>query len=219
MDLGNVATDLFNQYRIFQQIHPHLSAILNTEAVFVSGDAVSQIIVDRKINPKKLGYTAALSTVYGLAFEGLMETGNLVGKVIDNVIARAALGPNLFGNAYNTFFFVNNTVGEKTGYNIIELLKQYKKILIPEDKTKSWRENFVEEYWNNVPKKQYLNSVIGTLTFWNIFWASNYYFVPEELQLPIALGTGLIWNSMLTSWSLRGGRRIANQEKGSSTLI
>lgn len=189
--------------------------MLTSEFILLTSDASSQLIKDKKLNPKKLAFTAKLAPLYGLCLEGLLETGNMVGKYIsDNSIAKSALGPNLFGNIYNLFFFSNNTIGEKTNYSMKELIKTYYATI--KDTTISAKEKFLNTIWNNVPKAPYYFAVGATLTFWNAFQAVNYEYVSDELRAPATLGLSLFWTLGLTYASLIGARRIAKEQKSLS---
>ncbi|MGV8151197.1 MAG: Mpv17/PMP22 family protein [Candidatus Woesearchaeota archaeon] len=212
MELTTTVKELFDIYQNFQQAHPHIGTMLTSEVILLTADAGSQLISDKKLNKKKLAFTAQLAPIYGLSLEGLMETGNLVGEYIYNhSIAKSALGPNLFGNIYNIFFFANNTIGEKNNYSIKELLKTYYNTI--KDKTTSVKEKFVNTLWNNVPKKAYTAAVVLTLTFWNVFQTLNYEYIPEELRSPATLGVSLFWTLGLTYHSLIGSRKIAKEQK------
>ncbi|RJQ15785.1 hypothetical protein C4573_06560 [Candidatus Woesearchaeota archaeon] len=206
----NLAMHVLDAYQRFQETHSHIANMLAAEFMFVSGDLISQKVLNKKINPRKLVYTATLAPFYGLCLEGLMETGNLVGKYIsNNPILKAALGPNLWGNAFNTFFFSNNTLGEKTNYSIPELLKNYARIFSPSEirKNKFWG-NVRDKYWNNISFSEYKKTVIATLTGWNIFQAFNYYAIPESLRTSTTLIVGTIWTSVMTAWSSKGASNI-----------
>jgi hypothetical protein len=216
VDLTTIAKDLFEQYQNFQKIHPHIGTMLATEAILLTSDASSQLIRDKKINTKKLGFTATLAPIYSLCLEGLLETGNLVGEYIsNNSIIKSALGPNLIGNVYNMFFFANNTIGEKNDYSIKEFIKTYYNAIT--DNAKSITERFKETIWNNVPKNAYMLAVGLTLTFWNAFQSVNYEYVPNELRAPATLGVSLLWSIGITYASLIGARKIAKTQE--HTLI
>lgn len=212
MDLATTAKELFDIYQNFQQAHPHIGTMLTSEFILLTADASSQLIKDKKLNAKKLKFTAKLAPLYGLCLEGLLETGNMVGEYISNSsLAKSALGPNLFGNIYNLFFFANNTIGEKTDYSITKLLKTYYAAL--KDKTTSVKDKFLNIVWDNVPKAPYYFAVGATLTFWNAFQTINYEYVPEELRTPATLALSLFWTLGLTYTSLIGGRKIAREQK------
>ncbi len=214
MDLVNIVVE---GYREFQQHHPLILAMATAEVTFTVADAISQFIEDRKIDLKKLKYTAALAPVYGLAVEGLIGTGNLVGEYIsDHPMAKSALGPNFWGLAYNTFFFVNGTIGEKTDYNPVELAKHYARVFSGDGNM--W-ENFKDNYLANVPGKEFVYSAIGTLTFWNAYMAVNFAYIPEEIQTPLALTVNIAWTTALSLWSLRGRKDVVAKELGNYANI
>ncbi len=202
--------DGFEGYKQFQQAHPLIGAVLAAEATFLAADVISQKITGGEVDFKKLKYTAALAPIYGLAIEGLIKTGDFPEILgIENPFVKAALGPNLWGLAYNTFFFVNNTVGEKTGYKPTELVKHYANLFSGEETR--WQ-NFKDNYWANVPKKEFVKSAVGSVTFWNVFMGVSYTFVPKELQTPLALVTNIGWTTLLSTWSLKGRRDLVSQE-------
>ena len=125
-----------------------------------------------------------------------MQSGELVGNNISsNPLIKSALGPNLWGNLYNSFFFVNNTVGEKNNYDVRKLIDNYLDMFAKKEKDKSFScefiDNFKDKYLNNVPVKEFMYSVAGTVTFWNAFQWYNYSSVPEEMRTPAALGVGI----------------------------
>ncbi|MFA6072817.1 MAG: hypothetical protein WC758_01780 [Candidatus Woesearchaeota archaeon] len=209
MDLVTTTKDLFESYQTFQQIHPHIGTMLTSEFIFLTSDASSQLIKDKKLNFRKLKFTAALAPIYGLCLEGLLETGNLVETYIsNNPLIKSALGPNLFGNIYNLFFFANNTIGEKHNYSLTDLTKTYYTAI---KDTTTAKEKFTNLIWNNVPKNPYYISVAGTLTFWNAFQTLSYEYLPKELHAPAILGVSLFWTLGLTYASLIGSRKLAKK--------
>lgn len=212
MDLTTIVHQTFELYRDFQAQYPLLGSILIAEITYPVGDVASQLIADRKVDWNKVKYTAVLSPLYGLGIHGLMKTGDLVGDhLIDHPLAKAALGPNLWGNLYNCFFFVNNTVGERVGYRLKKLGDYYKSLLLDgtslKERWRNWRENF----FGNVPCDEYGKSVLSTLTAWNVFQYCNYAYVSDEMQTPAVLGAGLLWVVLLSLWSLKGGRKIVGK--------
>lgn len=206
MDIGNTINTLFESYKAFRNTQPILSSMVTAEAAYSLGDIVSQLIVDKKVDWKKVRYTATLAPLYGICIEGLIQTGEFVGNHIsENPLAKAALGPNLWGNLFNTFFFVNNTVGERTGYSIKKLLKNYIGIF---SNIKKLGSNFKENYIDNIPGKEYAYSVAATLTAWNVILYFNYDLVPYEMRTPATLAVGFMWPAIVSLWSLKGRRKI-----------
>ncbi|HIG93837.1 MAG: hypothetical protein QT02_C0004G0026 [archaeon GW2011_AR9] len=200
MDLGAIV----DGYVAFQQQHPILGSIATAEATFSLGDIISQRVTDGKVDWKKVRYTAAFSPLHGMACYASMQIGELVGQYIaDDPLAKAALGPNLFGNAYNLFFFANNTIGEKIGYHLHQ--------------GKEYYHHLTSDFWANIPKEEYAKSVIGTLTAWNVIQYYNYAYVAQELRTSVALGVGTLWIGLMSLWSLKGRRKIV-QEKNESPL-
>ncbi|MBI4441461.1 hypothetical protein HY639_04795 [Candidatus Woesearchaeota archaeon] len=202
MDLDTIAQQSFDAYRMFQEAHPILGSIATAEVIFPLGDISSQLITDGRVDWKKVRYSAALAPFYGVASYGLMKSGDVIGFIIDHPLAKAALGPNLWGNFFNTIFFVNNTVGEKTGYCVSALAQHYWALLTPQ-----WS-IIKEQYFGNIPVREYLYATAGTLTVWNAFQWWNYSSVPKELQTPAALGASLFWMVLMSLWSLKGRRKI-----------
>lgn len=198
-------------YNNFQQAHPLIGSMATAECTFLFGDMASQLLKDKKVDSKKLKYTAALAPLYGAGIYALIESGELVGKLIsEKPLVKSALGPNLFGNIYNTFFFVNNTVGERTDYDLKKLARHYKNLFSSTEnpkKKKRWK-NFKENYINNIPKDQFTYSVITTLTAWNAFQSINYAYVPEAMRSPASLAMGFGWLTLLSLWSLKGSRDV-----------
>ncbi|MBU1198398.1 MAG: Mpv17/PMP22 family protein [Nanoarchaeota archaeon] len=204
----SLVAQVWDAYQTFQQSNPLLGSMLTAEATFTLGDIVSQLIVDKKVDWKKVSYTAKLAPIYGAGVYGLMESGDLVGKLIsEHPLVKAALGPNLFGNVLNSYFFANNTIGERNGYKIRELVNNYASIFSQKD-NKTFFQNFKEKYIKNIPGKEFLKSVIVTLTVWNGIQYLNYSYVSDEMRTPVALACGVAWLSVLSLWSLKGRRKI-----------
>ena len=212
---ANFINDFMLMYGEFQKAHSHIGSMITAEVMYLAGDATSQLVLEKKLNPRKLAFTATLAPIYGLCLEGLMETGEMVGRTIsDNPLVKAALGPNLFGNLYNTFFFCNNTIGEKTNYSIKELIKNYASIFSPNEiKEKGFFNNFKEKYIDNIPFSKYKKSVIATVTGWNVVQGFNYYAIPEHLRTSFSLTIGTLWASVITAWSSKGAKQNIQKEK------
>lgn len=197
MDLGSVV----ESYQYLQANHQIIGSMLTAEVTYVTGDVLSQLILDKKVDSKRVAFTAKLAPLYGLGIEALMQSGELVGNYVSNEpFIKSVLGPNLWGNLYNSFFFVNNSVGHKNDYEVGKLIKNYVDI-IPK-KGESFIDNLKEKYLDNVPNKEFFYSVIGTLTFWNAFQWYNYAINSEEMRTPAALGVGVVWVGALSLWSL-----------------
>lgn len=197
--------EIYDLYNSATQSAPLITNMATAVATFSIGDVISQYIVDKKINWRKVGFSAILAPFYGAMLYGLVELGNSIGPYVnDNSLAKAALGPNLVGNGANAILFYNNTVGQKNNYSINEL-------------TKSYVEMFTEgNVWSrfkvNIPKKEFRNSVVGTLTFWNAFHYFNYEYVSESMRTPAVLLTSVAWLTLLSLWSLKGSRKIVNKK-------
>jgi hypothetical protein len=217
-ELTEIVSEGWNTFQNFQGNYPLLGSLLVSQVTYPIADVVSQLIKDKKVKWKQVGFTAGLAPMYGATVYGLMESGELVGKTIsDDPLAKAVLGPNLWGNIANSMFFVNNTVGEKVNYSLKKLAKHYlnlfsnKKInLRRRQKKNSCWQNFKDNYISNIPKKQYLNATIATFTGWNVFQYCNYAYVPENMRTPLVLAAGMAWVSLLSLWSLKGRRNITN---------
>lgn len=214
MNLVDLVSQGFDAYVNFQQAHPLIGSMLTAEGTFVVGDVASQLIIDKKVDWNKVRYTAALAPLYGAGVEGTVRTGDLAGYLVhDDSLTKAVLGPNLWGNALNSLFFVNNTIGERTGYRVGKLVKHYADLALKKDSDRSFAQRFKEDYLENIPRKEFIGSVIGTLTFWNAFQYCNYEFVPEHMQTPTCLAAGIGWMALLSLWSLKGRRRVVGTEQ------
>lgn len=202
MDLATLVYQAFEGYRLFQQAHPVLGTVLTAQVVFPFADISSQLITDKCVDWKKVTYTAGLAPLYGLCGYALMESGNLVGQyIIDHPLAQAALGPNLWGNLFNTFFFVNNSVGERNGYSLKKLGRHYWSLF----SSPHWK-NIKDDYLSYIPLKEYLFATAATLTVWNAFQYWNYASVPKELQIPVTFAASAVWTVLLSLLSLNGRR-------------
>ena len=216
MELNNIVGELFEQYRAFNQNNPITGSILTAGVIFPTADIASQLITEKNVNWEKVRYTSLLSPFYGLYAHLCVRSGDVVGKYIsDHALAKAALGPNLLGLAFNLFFFVNNSVGEKNNYQLRELGRHYTSFFSSSAESgaveRTWYSRTKEKIFDYVPRKEYLNSAIGTLTFWNAFQYLNYSYVPKELQTPGTLGVALGWTVLLSAWSLAGRKKIIGQ--------
>ena len=206
MNLAHLVQDAFELYRAFNEAHPLLGSMATAAVIYPTADIASQYINDRQVNWRKVRYSTALSPLYGLAAYGCVRTGDVVGEYVSqNPLVRGALGPNIWGNLFNVFFFTNNTVGERTNYSLRKLAEHYQETCFGEGE---WYTRIKEKVIGSIPRQEYLNALIGTVTFWNAFQAVNYSYVPQELQTPSTLGVNLLWTIGLSFWSLRGGRRL-----------
>jgi len=213
MDIGSISRESCGLYSQFQASHPLIGSMVAAEVIFVAGDAASQLISDKKIDTKKIKFTATLAPLYGVCINGLLESGDLVGACVsENPALKSALGPNLWGNVFNIFFFVNNTVGEKEDYNLKRLLKHYKNILTSDSPAvRNFKKRCKDNFINLIPKRAYLYSVVATLTAWNVFQYMNYSYVQDEMRTATALAASAIWTALLSLWSLRGRREMLSQ--------
>ncbi len=197
MDLTTIVTDLFIFYRECNFQYPILSSMATASVIFPAADILSQLIVDKTVNWQKVKYTTGLAPLYGLYGYGSVQMGGVVEKFISaDPLAKAALGPNLIGNVFNLVFFVNNAVGEKKGYQLQGLGSYYTSLC-------SGKERFL----NYVPRKEYIQSVIGTVTFWNAFQYLNYSYISDEMQTPTTLGVAFGWTVLLSFWSQIGRKK------------
>ena len=227
MDIGTLTNDLLQtgqgmlqHYQSFMIENPIIGNMASAEVTLVAGDVTTQLITEKKLNFKKLLYTALNAPIYGVALYGLIKSGDLAGNVIhDDPLVKSALGPNLWGNLLNTYFYVNNAIGEKFNYGFTamkEQIKNYASIFNYEhDKhpgTKGFFSNFKEKYVDYISWKDYKVSVIGTLTAWNVIQWYNYSEMPEEMRVPFSLACGFTWMSILTYSSLLGGKRLKNKQ-------
>jgi len=214
MEIMQNLWEFYEGYKNFQRVHPHLATILTAEIVYLTGDLMSQLISDGRVDKRKLGYTAALAPIYGACLEGIIETGEIVGRHIsDNALAKAALGPNLIGNLFNTFFFVNNTIGERKKYSVPALVRHYANLFSSDESENRGKwENFKKNYIHNIPGKEYLFSFIATISLWNGFQTYNYVCVDPEMRTSTTLGATLIWTTVLSLWSLKGRRKVIERD-------
>lgn len=207
MELTTTVQDLFEHYRAFNEAYPILGSMATAGVIFPSSDIASQLISDKKVDWKKVRYTAALAPLYGVLAHLCVRSKELVPDFLTpNRLAESAFGPNLWGNAFNVIFFVNNTVGEKKGYRLEQLAKHYSSIFSRSD---SLTRNLKEKIVSYVPRNEYAKATLGTLTLWNVFQCANYEYIPEELQTPATLAMAFGWTIFLSLWSLTGRRKIA----------
>ncbi|MBI2581861.1 Mpv17/PMP22 family protein [Candidatus Woesearchaeota archaeon] len=219
MDLDTLVGEAIRYYSAFNQSYPVSASMLTASAIFPTADIASQLITTKKVNWQKAGYTACLAPLYGIAAYFSMRSADLVPT--ENMpsslqpLAKAALGPNLWGNLFNAFFFVNNSVGEKSGYRFRELCNHYYSIISPNSSSENYNqsrssflERLKEEIIDYIPRREYLKATIGTFTFWNAFQYANYSYVPLELQTPSTLAMALGWTVLLSAWSMLGSRKI-----------
>ncbi|NJL44142.1 MAG: Mpv17/PMP22 family protein [Nitrosarchaeum sp.] len=215
-DLADLIDHSANTYLTFQNTHPFLGTLLTAQITLPLGDLLSQIIKDRDVKWKQVRYTAGLAPIYGGLLYGLMQSGELVGDTIsEHPLAKAALGPNLWGNLYNTLFFVNNTLGEKNHYSLSALAQSYAGLHRPSPDTHATGtlRTMLNNYMANIPKHEYLMSVLFTTTAWNAIQYINYAHIPETFRSPFALAFGVAWVTLLSTWSLTGRRRITATEE------
>ncbi|MFA5797456.1 MAG: Mpv17/PMP22 family protein [Candidatus Woesearchaeota archaeon] len=217
MDIGTLAMDIWNQYMQLQKTQPVIGSILTSAVTFTASDIVSQLMIDKKVNWKKVRYTASLTPLYGVSMYLVMQSGELVGKYLStNPFLKSALGPNLWGNIYTSYFFVNNTVGEKSDYSFIALLKNYASIFQDysgtfKERLHSFKNKFKKHYLDNILWTKYKPALIGTLTVWNVIQTLNYFVFNEEMRTPVALAAGFFWTIYLSEKSLIGGREITKK--------
>ena len=213
MDLGALVNTAWDAYRTVQEHHPVLGSMLTATVTFPFADITSQLITDKNVDWKKVRYTLGLSPLYGLGIHALMQSGELVEKYISaKPLAKAALGPNLWSNAHVTFFYVNNTVGERTEYKLHKWAQHYMKLCgnlfsVKNSRQERWAA-FRDAYLKNIPLREYLYSVASTLTFWNAFQYMNYTAISKEMQTPASLAVGALWGIVISCWSLVGRRKI-----------
>ena len=189
---------IFEFYRSFNLMHPVLGAILTGVIIFPIADIISQLILDKKVDWRKVKYTLGLSPFYGAYGYVSVLSGLFVGKYISaHSLAMAALGPNLIGNFFNLIFFVNNSIGQKYGYQLVALPRYYLNLLRRK-----------EQFFAYISGKEYLKAVIGTLTFCNMVQYINYSYVPLELQTPMVLTVSFAWIIVLSFWSLIARKKL-----------
>ena len=203
-DLVSIVNEGYQAFMQFQASHPVYGSMLTSEIIFPTADAISQLITDKKINWKRIKYTAALAPIYGATINYFIRSEKIIEESIsESPLAMSALGPNLLGQFLNAFFYVNNTIGEKTNYNLKELVKHY---------SSTRRKNFRKKIFGNIPEREYLFTTIGTLTFWNAFQYFNIKLAPEEMQTQNTLLMAFVWTNLISLWSLKGGRRLVKNK-------
>ena len=215
MDLDSLVTATWHGYNAFQQAHPLIGSMITAEGTFVLGDIVVQKMFDGRLNPKKLAYTAKLAPAYGAMIYGLMQTGELPAHFgLDSPLEKAALGPNLWGHLLNAFFFVNNTVGEKTSYAVQTLGEFYRNSTTYQGAPALGKieamKNIAKNIVDNIPGREFLITVAFTETAWNAFQTANFAYVPEAYRSPAALAFSVPAIAFLTYLSTKGARKTTN---------
>ena len=153
---------LLEGYQQLQAAHPFIISVATAELIFPAADATAQLIKDRAVDWRKVRYTAMLTPFYGAGVYGLVQSGELVGQYLsEDPFTKGALGPNLWGNVQNAFFFMNNTVGERTGYDVSALAHHYRSLL--KLTGKRW-ENLEETFFGNISTHEDDFSVVGSIT-------------------------------------------------------
>lgn len=216
MDISAFVANLFEQYRSFNDVYPILGSMATASIIFPTAESASHLITDKKVNWRRVRYAAALAPLYGAYAYLSVGSGHLVGEYISaHPLAKAALGPNLIGLGFNLLFFTNNTIGERNDYQLRELGNHYtffcKDLFL--DRTRTRYQIIKEQISSCVPKKEYIYSALGTVTFWNAFQYANYSYIPQEMQTPATLGVAFGWTVLLSLWSLMGRRKVHNVYK------
>lgn len=228
MNLGDIVNSGFELYRNFNQVYPVLGSIATAGVIFPLSDLASQLINDHRVDWAKVGYTTALSPVYGIATYACINRGDLssaypLGK---------AVAANLYGQVFNAFFFANNTIGEREDYNLGSLVRHYQSLFFVSERRNGFQEevkssfqerffqcchdlyrNFKNKFIDQIPKKEYLYAFVGSMTFWNAFQWFNYSYIPPEMRTPTSLGVAFAWTILLSTWSLIGRRKIVGLEQ------
>lgn len=225
MDLVQTVKDSFELYRAFNDAHPVLGSMATASIIFPTADIASQYLGDRYIDWHKVRYTSLLSPVYGLATYFCIQSKELVPEWIKPQELAEAVETNLVGGIlFNGFFFVNNTVGERTGYNIGKLVEHYGSLFSENKEKTNWKERLYglqhklctihhsvkEKIFDCIPYQEYAKAFLGSITLWNAFQYANFFYVKPELQTPATLGVALAWTITLSAWSLRGRRSRRN---------
>jgi len=201
---------LLEGYQQLQAAHPFIMSVATAELIFPAADATAQLIKDRAVDWRKVRYTAMLTPFYGAGVYGLVQSGELVGQYLsEDPFTKGALGPNLWGNVQNAFFFMNNTVGERTGYDVSALAQHYGSLL--KGKGTRW-ENFKENFFGNISKHEYEVSVLGSITAWNGIQWYSYAHVDESMRTPFVLGCAFVWNVLLSGLSLIGREKVVGHD-------
>ncbi len=220
MDLTQVVQNAFEVYRTFNELHPLLGSMATAELIYPISDIVSQKITDGAIDWKKVRYTAVLSPAYGAGIFGCIESQHVVPDGIESaMIGKAALS-NLFGGLiFNSFFFMNNTIGERNDYDLGKLVSHYTSFFRPTTKSTTegnmyskMRDTYQavkEKIKSSIPYQEFTKAFLGSITLWTAFQYANFSYNPPELQTPTSLSMAFIWTVFLSAWSLTGRRRLA----------
>ena len=133
-----------------------------------------------------------------------METGNQVNKHIsENPWVMSALGPNLFGNALNAFFFINGNIGESENYSTRKLVSYYRKI---------WK-NFKRKIKENLSNKEYAIATLFTFTGGNAITWYAYSHLAKENQVPFTIGSAYFVVSLFSILSLIQRKKFAERTR------
>jgi len=203
MDLGTIVSNAWEGYQTFAQAHPLINSMASAEVMYTAADASSQLIRHKKIDPKKLAYTAKLAPLYGLIGEGIIRSANFIGEGIYDHPFTKSLAANPLGNLSNAFFFVNNQLAEKNGYKISETFKQYfgKN---PEDNGENLYNKFKSRFLNHVPDDIYKKAVLMSLPYWLTAQTAIFAYAPEHMRMPSTLACAFGWTLLSSSLSLIG---------------
>ena len=229
MVLDAVVDCAYNVYQGYSNLSPSVRAMITAEVIYPAADITSQLIEKRtfdlrRVNWKKVGYKAALAPVYGLGIHALMESGDiapstLVAEPLDPIIGpnlrKAIFGCNFYAQLLNSFFFVNETVGDKKDHSITELVKHYRDLFKNEDRSprriRDYWTNFKEKYWNNFWGKEFKKTTALVLTVNNGVVAGIYYFVPKAMQTSATLGYVFLFTILMTSLASKNGNNTVER--------
>jgi hypothetical protein len=211
MDLTNMVKDGWEAYQSFQQTYPLLNSMITGSVIYTSADAASQLMTEKKIDKRKIKYTAGISPVYGLLTHWVVEGGEFIGKGVQNNPLVKSLSAIALGNVLNGIFFSNNQIGEKNNYNLKDLVKNYSKILHDKTDTKKIKntyKRFQEKFVENVPTKEFRECVAISFPYWLTINMINFSYTPEPMRTPVVMAAAFGWTCLLSLWSLKGRKKI-----------
>ncbi len=208
MDLATIVTEAWEGYQSFQQAHPVINSMATGEVIYTAADATSQLIRHKKIDKKKIAYTAKIAPLYGLLGHGVVKSANFIGENIYNHPFTKAVASIPIGNLCNAFFFANNQLGEKNNYSIKKLVQNYSKIIKDKTSNNNLYQRFRENFINHVPEVEYKKGVLTSLPYWLTLSTLTFACVPEHMRTPTVLGGAFVWSLLISSLSLRGREKL-----------
>jgi len=218
------AYNAWEGYTRLQETHPKFGAMVTGEIIYPLADVISQLGEKRTLNLKKVdwrkvGYKAALSWLYGLGIYALLKSSEIppsttVAPVVDPItgpdLRKAIFGPNFYAQVFNSFFFVNEAVGDIKNHSITELVKHYRDLFKGEDDHErslkdywtNFKKNYVDNFWN----KKFAITTGIVLTVNNGVVGAIYKWIPEDMETPATLGYILLFAILMTALASKKGK-------------